>query len=159
MTGKSNITLLVAVVLLVGVTPPSSAQASTGCRAGFKRLGSENCYLFNKNAYRTWKNARAYCLGLGAVLLEIETPNEQSVIVSELELQNMGSVWTGGNDIQNEGVWRWENKPIGSYTAWYGTNPSNSDDNEDCLELRNDEHFRWNDIDCNAGNHVVCEHA
>ncbi|BFZ21794.1 hypothetical protein BsWGS_24833 [Bradybaena similaris] len=80
-------------------------------------------------------------------------------MVSVLKKNLSDSVWTGGNDILSEGVWRWGNTPIGPYTAWYGDNPSSNDGNEHCLELRRDGNFLWNDNNCNARHYFVCEHG
>jgi VCBS repeat-containing protein len=104
--------------------------------------------------YRTWDEARAYALELGGYLANITSAEEQDFVEGFLTGQ---SVWVGGSDSDNEGVWKWMDgpeagltfwqfgDPVGdAYNNWNPTEPNDFGTGEDHMELRFPE-FGWND--------------
>ena len=55
------------------------------------------------NSLKSWYQARDSCFAEGAVLLPIAHQNENVEIWSTLS----SNVWIGGNDFENEGIWKW----------------------------------------------------
>lgn len=75
-------------------------------------------------------------------------------------LLRMCTAWTGGNDIETEGqfVWDQSNTTI-SFSNWSPNNPSikypNKAPTRDCIDIyRNGE---WNDRQCSHLNPFICE--
>nr|XP_022322779.1 uncharacterized protein LOC111124212 [Crassostrea virginica] len=67
-------------------------------------------------------------------------------------------IWTGGNDIALEGSWHWdEGDDLLSYLNWDADNPTNDNGIGDCLELRGDHSWKWNDLECSSVRPFVCE--
>lgn len=68
-----------------------------------------------------------------------------------------GDAWTGGNDFENEGEFRWSSgSPFSGYTKWGVNNPDNYGGSENCVHLINYS-FAWNDNYCGAKKQCVCE--
>ena len=54
----------------------------------------------------------------------------------------------GGNDIDTEGSWVWSDGSLWNYQNWKSGQPSNSYDEEHCLELGYLGETSWNDLPC-----------
>lgn len=65
------------------------------------------------------------------------------------------TAWTGGNDLDIEGKYVWDNSNTSFvFTNWYKFVPSNGDI-RDCIDIfKNGE---WNDRPCSHLNHFICE--
>ena len=67
-------------------------------------------------------------------------------------------VWFGGNDIDEEGVWKWTDcSPAWDFNFWSPGNPSNGAgiQDQDCL-VYHDGEWKWDDIDCAVKFAFVC---
>jgi hypothetical protein len=64
--------------------------------------------------------------------------------------------WVGGNDLMNEGEWKWvsTNEDIG-YKNWLTGEPNNLVQNENCMDLRSIP--GWNDERCDRSQLYICE--
>uniref|UniRef100_A0A8W8KS87 C-type lectin domain-containing protein n=1 Tax=Magallana gigas TaxID=29159 RepID=A0A8W8KS87_MAGGI len=65
-------------------------------------------------------------------------------------------LWTGGNDRWREGSWYWDEGDVIYHTNWDKGEPNN-DDSEDCLELRSEHSWTWNDESCGQNRPFICE--
>ena len=102
-----------------------------------------------------WFEANEACKNLGARLVEINSKEENDLIIGKIkELPfKKRHFWMGLTDLRKEGVWRLEStgrKP--SYTNWAAGEPNDAAGGEDCAHLRigpwpnyNDS---WVDQDC-----------
>ena len=65
-------------------------------------------------------------------------------------------VWLGGTDLSTEGEWLWRHTGSDfTYTNWRPSEPSNSGNDENCLEM--DQNGQWNDRPCHYVQKYVCE--
>ena len=71
------------------------------------------------------------------------------------------NAWIGGNDIEEEGVWKWTDCTPWEVTFWASKEPSNAGD-EDCVNhVFNSPgypHFnhKWNDVNCDRETGFLC---
>lgn len=57
-----------------------------------------------------------------------------------------------------EGEWVWlTSKSVVEFAKWYPGNPSNSQGNENCMELMHNVSPHWNDNTCTKTQHYICE--
>ena len=85
-----------------------------------------------------------------------------TTITSELEnsfvatMADSKSVWIGGSDQAQEGIWVWDSGLPFLYTAWSnnsGGQPDNTNGNENCLAIHGINHSwssTWNDVSCST---------
>merc|ERR1712179_817686 len=127
--------------------------AAQSCEPRRQRFGN-SCYKF-ANVNATWGDALDICIALKSHLVEIETAEENNFIRTH---HNHGhNFWTGGNDIEQESVWRWitSRKPI-TFFDWAPNQPSNNHHRQDCVVIHLSNH-QWHDFDCRAENFFICE--
>ena len=68
------------------------------------------------------------------------------------------SVWTGGTDEQEEGIWIWKhNRANMTYTKWARGEPDNHDGGQHCAVMHEGTP-EWKDRACARRYYVVCEH-
>lgn len=70
----------------------------------------------------------------------------------------LGQFWTGGNDIDVEGQWRWvtSGNPF-TFTDWGPGEPNDTGGNEDCMLLLSNTGYTWNDLPCSTNSLYICE--
>ncbi|BFZ20725.1 hypothetical protein BsWGS_23764 [Bradybaena similaris] len=148
--------LFVFSLILAPVTACCISEApSTKCRARWTYFGG-SCYGF-ADVPLTWYQAAASCISHGAHLAEIESYEENNWLVKRLRATNFGSVWIGGSEVTARGqyVWAYSGRPI-TFSDWWHGYPCC--DPEDCVELRAEYDYKWNDWHCgNVVNRYVCE--
>ncbi|KAK7480809.1 hypothetical protein BaRGS_00027975 [Batillaria attramentaria] len=131
----------------------------TGCPDGWKRFRS-SCYGIGDTPV-TWAAAQEICEKFGAILVEVETSEEDNFLKEVAGSRGYPGLWLGGTDMFNEGHFEWASSRqlirngIG-FTGWDGNRPDNSN-NEDCLHLLNYHGYRWNDVECTRHQHFACE--
>ena len=103
--------------------------------------------------------ADSLCSMLGGYLVEIDDDDEFNFVLKFVKhVGGARNFFTGGNDIEEEGVFKfWHSKrPVTFFTWGAASEPSNSLNNEHCIEIRFD-HDRYNDWVCNSKAKYVCE--
>ncbi|KAK6180703.1 hypothetical protein SNE40_008704 [Patella caerulea] len=131
---------------------PSVGPNTSGCSNGYQRFAG-SCYSL-KTTKRNWADAQTQCQLEGANLVSIADVYEQS-FVSLLVFENNAYVWTGLNDKQKAGTYRWiVNSDRVSYTNW-GYNEPSKKDGEGCVAMRVNN--KWDDSLCNKTFTYVCE--
>eukprot|EP00092_Neocalanus_flemingeri_P081679 GFUD01102073.1.p1 GENE.GFUD01102073.1~~GFUD01102073.1.p1 ORF type:complete len:277 (+),score=66.81 GFUD01102073.1:57-887(+) len=102
---------------------------------------------------RTWYEAREKCKEIGGYLVEINSQEEQDLIVSTSQALGWDglklTIWLVLNDIKTEGKWVWDHsqkRVNDGYTNWHVGEPNNSG-NEDCAHTGWKWNI-WNDIPC-----------
>ncbi|KAL9974664.1 hypothetical protein ACROYT_G011727 [Oculina patagonica] len=132
------------------------------CADGFE---GRNCIcnvgwtLFNNHCYKyfsdemSWSAAKSQCESLGSILATIHSGEENNFVYTLITK----NAWIGGNDIDSEGAWVWEDgESWGGFTSWNSGEPNN-DYNEDCLVMIYSLAGNWNDLDCGAARAFVCK--
>ncbi|KAL5015747.1 hypothetical protein ScPMuIL_005336 [Solemya velum] len=126
---------------------------SLGCGTWLR--GGMSCY-YKSGEKKTWSDARQACRRFGANLLKIDSVDEKYWF----EHQSYQAVryWTGLNDRDTEGQWRWDDGTTAnqSLVRWNNA-PSNYVSDEDCACLNNDGIY--NDLPCTSKIGYICEYS
>ena len=141
---------------------------------------------FNDHTYAltstsmTWAQAKDNATALGGYLTTINTKAENDWLTTELYISP--GTWMGANDIATENTWVWDNgttsgdsgltdtlcnAPSGNCNPsdakwadntdkWYGLNPNNYSNNQDCGRIwKTTGH--WDDDGCDNSNYGIIE--
>ena len=105
---------------------------------------------------QTWHDAEAHCQKIGAHLATMKNSSLPNAL-REAMLGPLGvdRFWIGLAE-PSEGRWIWSNGAPMRFAAFLHGEPNNSGGNEDCGEWLA-EGGRWNDVDCFAARHFMCE--
>ncbi|ROT63784.1 mannose receptor [Penaeus vannamei] len=110
-----------------------------------------SCYLVVEDV-ASWTDAKGNCTDLGGVLASITSEDEQAFVSGLLN----SSAWIGLSDQETEGEFTWEDGSPFNYDSWEEGEPNNSymyltlGVGEDCVEMKKEYDFRWNDELCPA---------
>ena len=119
------------------------------CGEGWEENG-EHCYLWSSEK-KNWTAAEDFCLQEGGHLASVT-----SIATNDFVLEGMRGLsqfWLGGNDIEEEGAWKWTDCTPWEDTFWLSGEPNNGWGAEDCLEVK---HGKWNDRRCFGEQGFVC---
>ncbi|XP_056001958.1 C-type lectin domain family 17, member A-like [Ostrea edulis] len=126
-----------------------------------------NCYYKGEKRVN-WRDAKLECEKRCSHLVEIGDKEESDFLASTFLLNStcpssvydVCTAWTGGNDHDIEGQYRWSYSNVTiTVTAWYTNEPSvgypAQAEEKDCIDLfRNG---KWNDRPCSYRNSFICE--
>ncbi|GFR60511.1 C-type lectin-related protein 1 [Elysia marginata] len=119
-----------------------------------------NRYYVSKTEARfdIW-SADTQCSKLGGYLVEIDDQAEFDFVVKGLRKLTADRFYTGGNDIDTHGVWKfWHNKrPVAQFGNWYADTPDNYGGDQDCIEIKPAYSYKFNDIECDEKGKYICE--
>ena len=101
-----------------------------------------------------WVDAEAFCKDKGGHLATVLTLQEQQEVAAVASAGGE-SVWVGGTDQQEEGIWKWTRGSSLNYTNWYVGQP-NGGSVENCLFLMMDG-LKFGDINCSQHLGFVCQ--
>jgi len=127
----------------------SEDKCVEACEQDWERNG-EHCYLWNTDA-RNWTDAEDFCQQTGGHLAFADS-NVTDFVMEGMRRRGLDLVWLGGNDIEEEGAWKWTDCTPWEDTFWGSGEPNNLG-GEDCLEIRN---WKWNDSTCSRERGFVC---
>ncbi|KAL5017108.1 hypothetical protein ScPMuIL_006697 [Solemya velum] len=135
-----------------GATPMTN---TLGCPVDWLRAGHK-CYMFQQTKKRTWQQSQDDCVSHGARLLQVQSMDERIWIELETRVQQSGLFWTGMNDRDQEGVYKWTDGSAvdASLIRWNGE-PNNFKGSEDCAIVIQDNTF--NDLSCYQKAGFICE--
>ncbi|XP_063405616.1 C-type lectin domain family 4 member E-like [Mytilus trossulus] len=134
-----------------------SSYVEGACQPGWIHFKT-SCYYFSTNSLN-WQKASTDCKGRSAKLVSVDTSQENGFIAEEVARVG-GSFWFDGTDHDTEGRWIWaSSKELFDFTAWLPHEPSNFENNEDCLMTQKGYHGQWNDYACYHTIQFICEHA
>ena len=102
----------------------------------------------------SWFAAKKHCEGIGGKLVEIDSEEENTALVEEINRRRGDSFWIGLTDLEKEGDWRLASNGLKpSYLNWHEGEPEEGG-NEHCARLRigNTSSWKdmWSDVDCNV---------
>ena len=131
------------------------------CGQGWERNGN-NCYLWSTEK-KTWADAEHFCQGEGGHLASVPSSAIEDYVKEGLQRHNIDVAWLGGNDIEEEGTWKWADCTPWDYTFWASSEPNNQGGGEDCLhQLTNPSeyggylHWKWKDSKCSNKFGFLC---
>merc|ERR1719394_1791895 len=73
--------------------------------------------------------------------------------------RGLSDTWIGGNDIDEEGAWKWTDASHFDFTFWNSGEPNNSEGNEDCMHawgIEREVGETWNDKTCSDSMSFLC---
>ena len=122
-----------------------------------------SCYrLFTDQ--ENWNNADSSCKANGALLVKIESAEEDDFISREF-LVGEGKSCIGLTDAETEDDWKWsDGSQLTGYTNWMTEQPDNLHNNQHCAEIVKNSDFysenydgEWDDQECSKAKRYICE--
>lgn len=104
-----------------------------------------------------WNDAQNYCKSHGGNLATPMNYHQQAMMYW-LQAHNpyVYSLWIGVNDLRREGHYVSPRNTYVPYHHWYHGQPSNYNNNEDCVEMYRSNGL-WNDRSCCTKLPFICE--
>ena len=125
----------------------ASASASTSARAqNVWVIKPGNGHAYKKIKCENWEDARTQAAAEGAYLVTINDEAEQKWLQTVFGSQPS---WIGLNDIEQEGVWRWDNGEPVAYTNWGFQEPDDTNNGDEDYVILGPS-GKWEDV--NIGN-------
>ena len=128
------------------------------CPPNWRKNAEAHCFGLRAMA-RNWEGASTHCRSLGehVHLATLTTDAERMDAAAILE---GASAWVGGNDLDDEGVWVWENSEPWSWELyqmppWLSPDEPTNTNDEDCLQVL--ETGLFNDAPCLDPHLPLCE--
>jgi len=145
---------------------PSRKQADLGAPTLTTSFGGHHYLVFNTPTFFDAAVEAAKSKvhdGEPGYLLTVTSAQENKFIEKILTENNIGTVWLGAQDHENEGSWTWITGPeedsvftVGhsneAFANWRDGEPNNAD-NEDCAVIMSDG--AWNDAKCDSDSYSV----
>lgn len=133
----------------------SEDKCVEACEQDWERNG-EHCYLWNTGA-KNWTDAEDFCQKAGGHLASaVHTNATNNFILEETKRRGLNRLWLGGNDLEEDGAWKWTDCTPWEDTFWSTATgePNNWGGPEDCLEIFHN--WKWNDFPCSREQGFVC---
>ena len=104
-----------------------------------------------------FSEARVFCKGLGGHLASVRSKVEQDLVMDEAQLSQDAYVLLGGSDQEKEGLWRWTDGNLQTYTNWQKGKQSSKpwDRNSNCLFMSTNT-GKWFDLSCSKESSFLC---
>ena len=84
---------------------------------------------------KTWSLAEEHCKSQGSHLASVLTSDEWPQLVAAGDAE---TTWIGGNDLEEEGVWRNTDGTPWGFEKWWSTYYGNRGDQENCAQQANE---------------------
>ena len=109
------------------------------------------------NSPKTWSLAEEDCKSKGSHLASVLTSDDftQMVINYTDSLNHPLTAWIGGNDLEEEGVWRNTDGTPWGFEKWWSTYYGNRGDQENCINI-NDNRGMWENICSKKRSYWIC---
>jgi hypothetical protein len=92
----------------------------------------------------TWSDAKAACSSSGGHLATITSQEENDWVWTNLGVSGV-SIWLGGTDEAQEGVWKWITGEVWNYSKWGAGQPDNSRGDQNYLTFWDSVSNQWDD--------------
>ncbi|XP_078579041.1 perlucin-like [Branchiostoma floridae x Branchiostoma japonicum] len=149
----SRLYLLSVILGLVG-------QSLAACPAGYVEVQG-TCLKFSTDS-KPYADARATCQAEGARLVVVKTAAMDTYLGDTIKNSHNDNTWIGLDDLNSpthQFVWSDGSTLTSSdYSNWDGAQPDNPD-TEQCVEIRVEYSYNWNNHECAELKHYVCEKA
>ncbi|KAH3858346.1 C-type lectin domain family 4 member F-like isoform X2 [Dreissena polymorpha] len=142
---------------------PSRFQALSASSSSV-RLHDTSIYVLGKK--RTdYHSASKVCSDVGGYLVEINSEEENAIIMEMSDKSSVSGCYLGGSDRVTEGNWKWEHSgdsiPMrnqGKFQKWAENQPNTGThvSDEHCLVMHTDS-GEWHDYNCRGEWAYVCE--
>jgi len=141
-------------------SPCSEDKCVEACPEGWEANG-DHCYFFGDER-KKWTAAEDFCRKEGGHLATVNTNATKEFVLEGLARRNILWTWIGGNDLVEEGVWKWTDCTPWEAEFWARGEPNNYNNNQDCLALvlRHDGYpqfnRQWDDDSCIKETDFLC---
>ncbi|XP_068231668.1 C-type mannose receptor 2-like isoform X1 [Palaemon carinicauda] len=122
------------------------------------------CIFVNTLAKNSWQSHKTSCESLGGYMVKLDDANFLGAIFDYLTQSGIShEFWIGASDDHQEGQWFWhDGSRVRMGTPFWGDNGTitqNPDGGvtENCGMINYDDHYFFDDEDCNANHYVICE--
>lgn len=105
-------------------------------------------YICLQTEAKSWVDSKAEAVRNGGTLVSIQCEQQNSLVNN---LRGGSRVWIGFNDRDTEDTFKWTDGEDEGFRKWYGNEPNDSGENEDCTEMWNSgSGGTWNDRNCDT---------
>jgi len=125
-------------------------EAAGTCGAMFTSVAGK-CYAVSPDKLN-WNDAKSYCESLGGALATIGSMEENDALAAFLTT----SVYIGLNDRNTEKDFRNTDDSPAMFKN-FNTGEPNNVGNEDCVVMKDNKGFRWNDVKCSKKFSALCQ--
>ena len=111
---------------------------------------STGCYHFITGPVN-WQSAKGQCEEMNGQLVQIETEEENAVVLTEaLKMTGVKEVWIGLSDFGNTGNWVWNFGDEITYSNWNQGEPNGDEENCGMMNTNHPDQpsGKWNDVRC-----------
>ncbi|VDH97392.1 Hypothetical predicted protein [Mytilus galloprovincialis] len=110
------------------------------------------CCVLGSCCYASYDKKTRQCILEGSCCPQSELSGDALMMKKSI------AYWLGGTDIDNEGDWMWSTSQTEiTFADWGDGQPSNSDGNEHCLQMKYEYGLTWNDDPCIYTKRFICE--
>eukprot|EP00117_Sycon_ciliatum_P007514 scpid20721/ scgid10588/ Macrophage mannose receptor 1; C-type lectin domain family 13 member D; C-type lectin domain family 13 member D-like; Macrophage mannose receptor 1-like protein 1 len=153
---------------------PPGTTVLPSCPSGWTQSPT-SCYKPVVQQTLTWTAADLKCRSMSNVaslangkqphLASVHTPQDHVTLAkvtslaaatAGLPLNSSTNFWIGLQDRTKENNFTWSDMSSVDYTAWSSGQPNNLANSQDCVEMRVDTGYLWNDLQCSATRQYVC---
>ncbi|HTV18206.1 MAG TPA: C-type lectin domain-containing protein [Polyangiaceae bacterium] len=134
-----------------GGSAGGASEPDAACADGVLSADGSRCYLVSSSG-ATWQDARDACRAEDAVLVKVETAEEDELLATLLTVNQ----WLGASDTDFENVFVWTDGSPLSFGNW-GPNQPDRFPGPDCVEKRDTVGREWFDQPCDNERAFVCE--
>ena len=135
-------------------------QCVNACKDGWKEHNGHCYYLSASNNTKNWTAAEDFCREQGSHLASMVDDTLKDNILEKMTKIGHDELWLGGNDIEEEGDWKWVDCTPWNVTFWARGEPTPG--SEECLTLvlnfPGHKHLnkKWNDKSCGYERSFLC---
>ncbi|XP_019638753.1 PREDICTED: perlucin-like protein, partial [Branchiostoma belcheri] len=120
-------------------------------------------WLFNGNCYRfsidqkPYNESQAICHEEGGHLATAKNNETHNFLANHVRNTTKQNTWIGLSDLENEGLWVWDDGTLLVGEGIWGTNEPNGGTRENCAHIYPSKDYRWNDSTCPSSYYYICE--
>lgn len=150
-----TITMMLTLIPVFGLTVSAASIPSDA-----KTFGGHSYAVYDLTS--TWKEAEAYCEGLGGHLATITSREENDYLYNLVVANGYRNAYFGLTDENKEGTWQWVTGEPVTYTNWHSNEPNGYSSENYAMFYWKWEDGTWNDGDFgketdNGGTVFICE--
>ncbi|XP_052786343.1 uncharacterized protein LOC128221782 [Mya arenaria] len=145
------------------------------CSAGFTKITGDNvamCILVAQELGHehglTWEAAKSHCQNIGGRLVVLDSSAKIQMLKQYLlanvhkEGREGPQFWIGAKDFAGSNVFNWVSNQQAAITVtdWAPEQPSNTGPHhqaQDCIAVKAEHNYQWDDQECNHAHAYICE--
>ena len=111
----------------------------------------DHCYRWSSDK-KNWTDAEDFCRDQGSHLAAVLSNATEEYVLQGMKNRGLDYLWLGGNDIGEEGAWKWTDCSPWKVTFWGKEEPNNGGQ---CL-AEGWWNGKWNELHCNREVRFLC---